>query len=198
MHKELITLPTHLTSADVNNKYFTWLCNLVGTEYNNKSYEFLIQALHDKDFYWTVPNDDNRAFEGKELRCRFCFERNIFYDYDQFREAASMFELIIALGYRCESIMVDQNENIPMRDWFWRIVANVSLDRYTDYMFDDVDIDIILTTIINRTYHPSGRGGLFPLKKPERSIKKDQRKVELWYQMSSYLVENYYTEDMFL
>jgi hypothetical protein len=49
----------------------------------------------------------------------------------------------------------------------------------------------ILEKVINRTYHSSGKGGLFPLKHAE----KDQTEVELWYQMNTYLVENYYKDE---
>ena len=33
----------------------------------------------------------------------------------------------------------------------------------------------------------NGTGGLFPLKRP----RVNQRRVEVWYQMSEYLMENY-------
>lgn len=196
--KEIIRPPTHFCRVDVNKKYYTWLCNLVGLEYNESDYSLLLKALHHKDFIWSVPNDDNRAFEGRELRSRFCDECNIVFRNDQYNELASMLELIIALAYRCESIMVDQNENIPMRDWFWKLISNSGLDKFTDEVYFDQyygnSIDDILEKIIHRTYNRNGYGGLFPLKKH----KKDQRRVELWYQMSSYLVENYYTEDVLM
>jgi hypothetical protein len=144
-----------------------------------------------------VPNDDNRAFEGKELRCKFCEEYGFDYDYEQFNMAASMLELIIALAYRCEGIMIDQQDNASMRDWFWRLLENAGLDRFTDdayyVLHGPTMVDQILNSIIHRTYKRNGKGGLFPLKFAE----KDQRKVELWYQMSTYLIENYYMEDTF-
>ena len=49
---------------------------------------------------------------------------------------------------------------------------------------------LILNKIIDRGYSRRGVGGLFPLK----YSKNDQRKVELWYQMHSYLIENYYVD----
>ena len=41
--------------------------------------------------------------------------------------------------------------------------------------------------MLAREYSDNGHGGLFPLKNP----KKDQRKVEIWYQMTEYINENY-------
>ena len=48
-------------------------------------------------------------------------------------------------------------------------------------------IDDILDRWIERKFSRNGKGSPFPLKKP----KKDQRKVELWYQMQGYICENY-------
>jgi hypothetical protein len=175
--------------------YYSWLCDLIDVNQRDRSYWFLAEVLHNKDFSWTVPNDDNRGFEGKDLRDRFCDETDCPYIYDYFSNQCSMLELIIGLAYRCESIMVDQDLGVPMCDWFWRLLSNVGIDKFTDedyYVLGGFHaVDEILNRVIERTYHRSGRGGLFPLKHP----KKDQRKVELWYQMSAYLVENYYTED---
>ena len=46
---------------------------------------------------------------------------------------------------------------------------------------------------VERRYKRSGEGGLFPLK----NAAKDQRKVEIWYQLSSYLLENYVDNEDF-
>lgn len=178
------------------NTYYIWLCDLININQRNRSYFLLIKELHRKQFTWFVPNDDNRAFEGKNLRERFCKELNIEYDYEYFPSTASMLELIIALAYRCEEIMIDRRDNMPMVEWFWKLLSNVELDKFTDEDYYDMNgpafVDDILTRIIRRTYSRNGGGSLFPLRHP----KKDQRKVELWYQMNYYLVENYYTEDL--
>jgi hypothetical protein len=91
--------------------------------------------------------------------------------------------------------MEDQDDDMKMCDWFWKMLENIGLNGCTDetYLDDwnDRYVDQILEKIIERGYGRDGKGGLFPLKR----ARKDQRKVELWYQMSNYLVENYYTED---
>jgi hypothetical protein len=184
-----------LSPAELADAYYSWLCDLINVNQRDKSYWLLANALHQKDFEWTVPNDDNRACEGKNLREEFCDDEGIEYIYDAFHDQCSMLEMIIALAYRCEEIMVDQMEHMEMVDWFWRILENVQLDELTDDAFyalhGPIMVDEISERIINRTYHRNGEGGLFPLKHP----KKDQRKVELWYQMNAYLMENYYNED---
>jgi hypothetical protein len=180
--------------TEVSNDYYVWLCELVGVDQITKSYWKLARVLFRKAFYWTVPNDDNRAFEAKNLREKFCEELDIEFVYDQFPEDVSMFELIIGLAYRCEYIMSGQDDNMPMSDWFWKMVSNVDLTELDDDKFEEDDEDKvleILDKIVKRSYKRNGGGGLFPLK----HSKTDQRKIELWYQMSEYLVENYYSED---
>ena len=158
-----------------------------------------MKDLHRKKFRWFIPNDDNRAFEGKNLRDLFCHEEGFEYDDEMFdEEEVSMLELILALAFRCDSIMVDRADNVTIGEWFWRLLGNVGLDNFTDDQYYELGgrkkVDEILEKIIERTYDRNGKGGLFPLKR----AKKDQRKVELWYQMSNYLVENYYTDDIIL
>jgi hypothetical protein len=71
-------------------------------------------------------------------------------------------------------------------DWFWHLLENIKLDKYNDSSgYDPDEVDDILERIIWRNYRPDGVGGLFPLNEPEE----DQRKVELWYQLSAYLIE---------
>jgi hypothetical protein len=40
--------------------------------------------------------------------------------------------------------------------------------------------------VIWRTYDRRGHGGLFPLQRSNR----DQRRVEIWYQLSEYLLQD--------
>lgn len=180
-------------ATELDNEYYSWLCELINVEHGRTSYWNLTQALYMKDFHWSVPNDDNRAFEGKNLREKFCDEIGIDYVVDRFPDDVSMLELIIGLAYRCERIMEDSEYGRPMAEWFWKLLENAGLYKFDDDHFDTMDdseVDYILEVIIGRTYKRDGRGGLFPLK----IEKKDQRKVELWYQMNAYLVENYYTD----
>jgi len=157
------------------------------------SYNLLLEHLHSQEFSWFIPNDDNRAYEGKNLREKYCNEIGIDYHCEDFDYECTMLELIIGLAYRCESMLVDRRDSLSVREWFWKLITNIGLEDCSDdvyYNMGAVDyIEVVIDRIISRTYQRSGNSGLFPLKKS----KKDQRKVELWYQMSEYLVENYYT-----
>jgi protein involved in sex pheromone biosynthesis len=103
-----------------------------------------------------------------------------------------MLEMLIALAIRCEEQMSNPKEGDRTCKWFWEMIQNIELDSYTDSDYFNLDgpvmVDKILTNVLERNYKHDGKGGLFPLKK----AKGDQRNVEIWYQMSAYLLENYY------
>lgn len=189
--------PARLSRTATLDEYYEWLKEMVDS---SEQYQLLIEALHEKEFRYFVPNDDNRAFEGRQLREQFCDEMNIEYVESYFDFECTMLEMLIALSFRCEAIMSDKEFNVKAEEWFWKILHNVGLDDFTDdyYVWDAFapnwnadEVDDILERIINRTYDKDGSGGLFPLNKS----RKDQRKVEIWYQMNVYLVENYFSEE---
>ena len=70
---------------------------------------------------------------------------------------------------------------------FWLMLGNIELNECSDfYEYDPNAVGEVLDRVIWRQYDPSGYGGLFPLSKPD----KDQTRVELWYQLSAYILEN--------
>lgn len=168
-------------------RYLEWLYKNIGPVQNRnpaRSYWLLAVALYRKEFLWYIPNDDNRMEDGKELREDFLDAMGLGRDQAWLDEGCSMLEMLIALSRRC-AFEADEE---PF-EWFWVLVDNLNLRPFVDEEFTDdfnVDVDIILDRVIKRTYEPDGRGGLFPLRNPEH----DQREVEIWYQMASYLLEN--------
>lgn len=185
-----------LSKNRFEDEYFEWLISIIsysGYEQLNLS---LLKTLHKKEFKVLIPHDDNRAYEGKNLRETYCDEVDFDYDYATAFYGidvadCSMLELIIGLSIRCEQIIADND----IGGWFWRFLENIRLDRFSDDEFYDnggaVVINNILDMIIKRQYKKNGYGGLFPLKLG----KADQRKVEIWYQMCAYLDEHYNFRD---
>lgn len=174
---------------EIQTDYFQWLCGLVNLDHG---YWILARRLYDKEFYWSVPNDDNRAADGEKLREIFADE-TLYSDYTSLEKPCSILEMMIGLAIRIEDILCDPDDDdcIKMREIFWEMLINLDLDIYNDMDYaklgGEYKVEKILIALLERTYEKSGRGGLFPLK----SSRNDQRKVEIWYQMSSYLLENY-------
>jgi hypothetical protein len=165
--------------------YFTWLYGQVGSviERNpSKTYWKVLKQLHSKEFVWFVPNDDNRAEDGRNLRIDFLnYEGLSIGSSDWIYLPCSMLELLIALAQR-----VSFNDGRDPRSWFWHLMENLDLERYNDNTIVPEDqINDILDEVIWRTYRRNGQGGLFPLKRANH----DQTKVELWDQMHAYLLE---------
>ena len=171
----------------LDTDYFHWLAShvvSVKSRANVKTYWSLLQMLHDKEFIWFIPNDDNRVMEGKSLYLEYLEESGI-EDWvgDSRLEACSFLEMVLALSRR-----VSQETDRGVRWWFWHFMKNLELDVYNDYVrFTVEEIDDILDAVIFRTYDYHGRGGLFPLENPQE----DQRRVEIWYQMNAYLLERF-------
>lgn len=139
-----------------------------------------------KRFVWGVPNDDNRTEDGKDLRPEFLSTHDAECSNAWISQACSMLEMLIALSRRLEF-----ESSQDTYHWFWTLLENLNLRVYTDSMYDDeveMIVDKTLISVIDRRYRSNGVGGLFPLKRP----KADQRKTEIWYQMSAYLLENDY------
>lgn len=173
--------------------YFQWLCGLVMIDEPDHSYWVLAKELHVRRFVWTIPNDDNRNKDGEKLREIFADES--FYDNcDCLRGPASVLEVLIGIAKRMESILYDPKMGDRTVNWFWELIENLGLQRFTDEEYylngGPILVDQILSIWMHRSYKKTGVGGIFPLK----NAKKDQKKVEIWYQMHAYLAENYSIE----
>lgn len=174
-------------SALLDEQYFTWLYSQVGSvklRNRSRTHWSLARQMHRKEFIWLIPNDDNRVEDGKDLRYEFLEACEIYEtDPDWLGLGCSMLEMMIALSRRL-SFEADGEPRV----WFWHLIEMLDLEQYNDRNFDrlaEQRVDEALDQVIWRTYSPNGRGGLFPLNHATR----DQREVELWYQLNAYLLE---------
>jgi hypothetical protein len=98
----------------------------------------------------------------------------------------SVLEMLIGLSRR----LAFEEEGEP-RGWFWHLIENLELRHFTDRHYSSGEswcfnhVDEKLDCLLDRHYEYDGSGGLFPLHNPLE----DQKDVELWYQMSAYLLE---------
>lgn len=177
-----------ISNENLDSRYLSWLQTLIGPSVHNRnparSYSLLAEQLFMRSFEWSVPNDDNRIEDGRDLREEFLAESGARRDRRFLGADCSMLELLIALARRAEF-----ESSKDSYTWFWQMIDNIGLRICTDDVYSDEIHDVVddmLDQVINRTYEASGRGGLFPLNRPD----KDQREVELWYQLQAYLLEN--------
>jgi hypothetical protein len=175
----------------LDEAYFVWLYSQVGSvdlKNRSKTYWRLMQLLHNKEFTWDpkqMEKDGNRASDGKNLRQQFLRETNhrvAKSEEDWLHYGCSFFELLVALAWLLEF----EDAGKTQAQWFWVLIDNIGLTECTDANPPDpIIIDHILNQVIDRSYATNGAGGLFPLQNAD----KDQRDVELWYQLNAYLLE---------
>lgn len=169
----MTTMPTPTEVA-----YYEWLTSQVDIP-NGKTYNKLFEIMHNTEFVWTVPHDDNRIADGIELRREFLSGpvRNIHI------EGATFLEVLIALSRRVAFISGVGNES----NWAWNLIHNLGLKLASDPMSNEWKnrVDTILHTVIWRTYREDGMGGFFPLQNAEQN----QKSLDIWYQMNAYVAE---------
>lgn len=178
-------------NGTIDDRYFEWLYSHIGSVRNrnpSRSWWGLSRQLYQTPFTWFVPNDDNRIADGLELRNEFVDEYGEGIPEAWVDLECSVFEMLLALSRRVSF----EAAGTPS-DWFWTFMDNMDLRMWTDKLYSlEVEqiIDQAIATLVERTYRDDGQGGLFPLKYPTE----DQRNVEIWYQMSSYLLEHEYDD----
>lgn len=172
-------------STPLDELYLTWLYSQVGSvklKIRSRTYWSLLRRLQTTEFVWLIPNDDNRVEDGRDLRRLFLQEAGVPADLPWMADGCTMLELLVVLA---RELSFQAGGECP--DWFWHMIDNLGIhinDR--DYNAEkEQHVDRVLWTVINRQYDASGRGGLFPLMRPEQ----DQRNVELWYQLCAYILE---------
>lgn len=174
---------------ELDRRYLTWLCNQVAEVKRRpkaRTHLNLMHQLHTTIFVAFVPHDENRIADARQLRYEYLAEHEEEQgDPDWMRAPCSMLELLIVLS-RLLAFEMDDRADV----WFWHLIEVLELEGFNDRVYDEhaqEQIEEVLDRVIWRTYDPDGYGGLFPLRNPVE----DQRDVELWYQLSAYLIEQF-------
>lgn len=198
-----------------NKEYFLWLYTIVYSDdmspfqiHNGLEYFDLFETLFNIPFHWpeSIPNDENRAIEGLQLRQLFVENGGFYNDVENIpasgerlvHSPCSTLEMMIALAKKIEeNIMYNPEEGDRTSLWFWDMIRNLwkSIDHYTDISvlsdgcFNENDRDSIIHTVNNwydRLVSSDGIGSPFPLQKQDQK----QDLQEIWYQMLNYYNEN--------
>ena len=171
--------------------YFDWLCDIIQVDKMNCSWRLLMKDLYQRPFYSLIEHDENRASDGLELREEYMHD--MWYPDDvEIEGECSVLEMLIGLARRMDyetSDPYDDNSTDHTVYWFWEMIDNLGLIAFDDDSYFELggidNVDNIVDRFLERDYEYDGEGGLFPLVKST----KDQRDVEIWSQMSAYLLE---------
>lgn len=159
--------------------YFEWLCERVELD-RKPSYGPALRQLYSAKFNVLVPYDENRAADGIELRHKYEAEVGPLPP-KVYSEPCTLLEMIIALAERMSFEIMDYDQDLDIPTCFWLMMENLGIRKNHEMN------PPIIRRLNDRTYQRNGRGGLFPVNHSDR----DQRDVELWYQMHGYILENF-------
>jgi hypothetical protein len=166
--------------------YIHWLENQLTSEGDrpDRSYYELVHVMFNIEFTWTVPMDDNRVADGMEIRYEFAELHGLDRQEALDLGPPSFIEVLLGLSRRLAFVA---GGSAPR--WAWELLVNLDLERMWDHLSRSKarQAETILETVINRDYRPDGVGGFFPLAWPTR----DQREVELWYQLNAFAEERH-------
>lgn len=200
--------------------YFNWLCDMVHVDnYCGKSWYFLAKILHNIEFYWVLPNDENRAIHGVKLRQ--VWMENIeeqaedlgvghpMFPLDSLTGPCSVLEMLVGLAVSIESeIMMNQEKGNRTAVWFWEMIINLLYEncrdelqiqgpfevplfyRWSDRFIDEKCGEMLQMFVVKIMDRTYDECGLGGLF-PLKAMDEDQRNVEIWYQAQRWLEENY-------
>lgn len=106
------------------NGYFNWLMDIIG---GPGEYEDFIKLLYNTEYYSNIPNDQNRAVDGLELRYYYEKETGLLCEKTG---PCSVLEMMIKLAMRTENgFLFDQKVGNRTNLWFWEMFSNAGFDK---------------------------------------------------------------------
>ena len=164
--------------------YFAWLVQKIATAELGMRYSLLLYQLWHTDFYYYIPRDENRMWDGLNLRKQFEMEGNEPFNEEK---PCSVLEMMVALAIRCDDqIMWDDNHGSRASDWFFIMIDNMGLIGMKDPYYDENHVRFVVDRMMQHLNYDNGHGGLFYTKDPGYDIKNQ----EIWFQMCKFITEN--------
>lgn len=162
MENKKLYLKSHELS--VLNRYYIWLIDQIDFD-SHSDYSKLLEYLHNKNYIWVNPMDENRMDDGLALRGIFedCTD---FQDYSSLVRPCSVLEMLIAFASRIHVDVMDMAYSVAY--WFWIMLDNLGLGKCTD---DNFDVEMV-EKVLNKWL------------KHEEILTKSEKKSGIFYQIS--------------
>lgn len=174
---------------EMAHAYYRWLLDKIRMrDYGH--YERVLHYMFNREFYWVVPMDRNRYIDGLALRDEFAMEVGIqpYFWRGYLPDWCTVLEMMVALAEACEDrLMGDPDFGDRTHIWFWIMMNKLDLDSFTDVRFNEDCVEKIINRVLERSFQPDGKGGLFGRLKHGG----DMRDIEWWYQLNYYINEHY-------
>lgn len=163
--------------------YLEWLLEQVGPQEQGIQHDRLLKHLLEREFVPMpeTPSDENRSGDGVALRREFLSHHPMVHPTKHWMDlGCSVLEMLVGVARHLSFTAEGE-----VSEWFWHLVNNLGLTRFNNRRYHAGRVDEIIERLVWRQYSYDGNGGLFPLQEPQE----DQRDVELWFQMESYILE---------
>ena len=170
----------------IKSDYFEWMYDIACEDRfaPGMGYRKLLTFLHDVEFTYFIPHDENRAEEGIALRYRYCLHKDCVELEWCLDGPCSVLEMMIALALRCQENLMDDFElGDRTGQWFWNMINNMGLGGMNDMNYNEWLVNDVVSRFLDRDYEPDGRGGLFRVRNWDR----DMRTAEIWHQLLAYI-----------
>lgn len=158
-----------------------------------REYSYLFETLHNIEFTYIIDRDDNRDEDGHDLRNDYKIPLDFSLEEDEafYAHWTSVFEVLLAIAIRVDNEYIGDPAEEHPEEFFMEMIKNLGLDRFTNRICQrhcrGSDIERIVNRWLDRKFDRYGGGSPFPVRYDHR----DQRKLEIWDQMNSYISENY-------
>lgn len=168
-------------------RYFDWLCCMAGScsESEFRSHRKVLRVMHETPYRSDNPFDENRAYDGIDLRDQFVEECGVSErELDDLGDC-TVLEALVALAVRIEmQIMEDDVVGPRTARWFYAMLSSLGLAEMYDKNFDEYVVRAVLETWLDGRYSFDGDGSPFYV--PDYNG--DIHKRDLWGQAHAYLL----------
>lgn len=171
----------------MNRGYFEHLVDQIMMP-SKTDYIVLLNILANKQFIWSldIPNDENRAEDGKAIRYEYVDEVDDYMTKDDMEAPASVLEVLIALARRIDDDIGRSGENNPA-PWFWMMIDNLKLTPCKDWCCNKDYVDQQIDIWLLRKFTKHGIGSPFPCP----TLSHNQCQQEIWCQMNDWINANF-------
>lgn len=175
---------------DVKADYFNYLCGFINDGvHNGRRYYKLLNKLHNINFRFCIPMDENRASDGIDMRYRFgldnMYEQPVVASELDYKKC-SVLEMMVALAVRVEESFLYDGYFDHTEEFFFKMLRNLGLIYQFDENYDDIYVTNSINKFLDRDYCSNGLGSLFVI-----DGYGDIRIVDIWTAMNWYVDENY-------
>ena len=167
----------------VLNRYYIWLIDQIDFD-SHSDYSKLLEYLHNKNYIWVDPMDENRMDDGLALRNTF-EDVTDYQEYSSLVRPCSVLEMLVAFATRIDVDVMDMSYSTA--HWFWIMLDNLGLGKCTD---DNFDVEMV-EKVLNRWL------------KHEKSLTKSENETGIftrksgkndgdeWMRMQTWISEHY-------